>query len=48
MQSAGAFSNPETTIILIHVIIIERSSPLDIDNKNSYNKAEKNTEIPGK
>ena len=41
MQCAGAFSNPETTIILIHVIIIQRSSPLDIDDENSYNKAEK-------
>ena len=39
MQCADTFSNPKTTIILIHVIIIERSSPLDIDN--SYNKAEK-------
>ena len=41
MQCANAFSNPETTIILIHVIIIHRSSPLDIDDENSYNKAEK-------
>ena len=41
MQSAGAFSNPETTIILIHVIIIQRSSQLDINDENSYNKAEK-------
>ena len=41
MQYADAFSNPETTIILIHVIIIHRSSPLDIDDENSYNKAEK-------
>tara|TARA_B100001179_G_C18593832_1_gene406119 strand:- start:392 stop:754 length:363 start_codon:yes stop_codon:yes gene_type:complete len=41
VQCADAFSNPETTIILIHVIIIHRSSPLDIDDENSYNKAEK-------
>lgn len=41
MQYADAFSNPETTIILIYVIIIQRSSQLDINDENSYNKAEK-------
>ena len=41
MQFASEFSNPETTIILIHIIIIQRSLPLDIENENSYNKAEK-------
>ena len=41
MQFASRFSNPETTIVLIHIIIIQRSFPLDIENENSYNKAEK-------
>ena len=41
VQFANKFSNPETTIILIHIIIIKRSFPLDIDDENSYNKAEK-------
>ncbi len=41
VQFANKFSNPETTIILIHIIIIQRSFPLDIDDENSYNKAEK-------
>ena len=41
MQFASEFSNPETTIILIHIIIIQRSLPLDIDDEHSYNKAEK-------
>ena len=41
MQFASEFSNPETTIILIHIIIIQRSLPLDIENENSYNEAEK-------
>ena len=45
MQCADAFSNPETTIILIHVIIIHRSSPLDIDDENSYNKAPKTLKL---
>jgi len=41
VQFAREFSNPETTIILIHIIIIQRSLPLDIDDEHSYNKAEK-------
>ena len=41
MQFASEFSNPETTIVLIHIIIIQRSFPLDIENENSYNEAEK-------
>ena len=41
MQFASKFSNPETTIILIHIIIIQRSFPLDIEDENSHNEAEK-------
>ena len=41
MQFASEFSNPETTIVLIHIIIIQRSFPLDIEDENSYNEAEK-------
>ncbi len=41
MQFASEFSNPETTIVLIHIIIIQRSLPLDIDDENSFIKAEK-------